>query len=114
MPREPVPNTQRSRSIGVQNRKSAPGGGPSTPRTGSSILEAEKAPETLPRLVDELRAKYPGMARLADTGHRQKAIRLFCLECMGGSAAEVGRCESHACPLWPYRLGRGVKRRPAR
>lgn len=35
---------------------------------------------------------------------RGKAIRLKCLDCCCGSAVEVRRCSSTACPLWPYRL----------
>jgi hypothetical protein len=30
------------------------------------------------------------------------AIQLHCLMCMGGSAAEVKRCTSKDCPLWPW------------
>ena len=44
-------------------------------------------------------------------GHRRvdvtplKAIRLFCLECMGHKPSEVRRCTDGLCPLWPYRMG---------
>jgi hypothetical protein len=62
--------------------------------------------------MDEIREKYPAMARKADNGHRQQAIRLKCLECTGGSAAAIRKCESCGCPLWPYRMGRGMERRP--
>ena len=34
-----------------------------------------------------------------------KAIRNFCLECMGGQRAEIDRCEDHGCWLYPYRFG---------
>lgn len=34
-----------------------------------------------------------------------RAIRYFCLECMGYQQAEVGRCTATECHLWPYRLG---------
>jgi hypothetical protein len=37
---------------------------------------------------------------------RKQAIRAKCLDCCGGSRAEVKRCESEdCCALWPYRLG---------
>lgn len=36
---------------------------------------------------------------------RGKAIRKFCLECMGGSANEVRLCTAPDCPLHRYRLG---------
>ena len=31
------------------------------------------------------------------------AIRAHCLECSGGSRAEVRRCKVDGCALWPYR-----------
>lgn len=34
-----------------------------------------------------------------------KSIRAKCLDCMGGNAAEVRRCPSEGCPLYPYRMG---------
>lgn len=39
---------------------------------------------------------------------RTKAIREKCLDCMCWNAAEVRRCPSTDCTLWPYRLGREV------
>lgn len=35
-----------------------------------------------------------------------KAIRAKCLDCCGGSEAEVRKCVSVTCPLWPMRMGR--------
>ena len=35
-----------------------------------------------------------------------KAIRAFCLDCMGGSPGEVKRCSSEDCPLWSFRFGK--------
>ena len=39
-----------------------------------------------------------------------KAIRAFCLECCGGSSAEVRECTSSNCPLKPFRLGKNPYR----
>lgn len=39
-----------------------------------------------------------------------KAIRAFCLECCGGSPAEVRERTSSNCPLKPFRLGRNPYR----
>lgn len=41
-----------------------------------------------------------------------KAIREFCLECCGGSSAEVKSCTATKCPLYAFRFGRNpyVKR----
>ena len=36
-----------------------------------------------------------------------KAIRVFCIECMGGSTAEIERCTAPKCPLYLWRLGAG-------
>lgn len=38
-----------------------------------------------------------------------KAIRSFCLECVGGSSNEVKRCCAFNCKLWPLRMGTGVR-----
>lgn len=35
-----------------------------------------------------------------------KAIRAKCLDCCANDAAEVRKCVSIQCPLWPMRMGR--------
>ena len=35
-----------------------------------------------------------------------KAIRLKCLDCSGGSSAEVAQCTITGCALYPFRIGR--------
>jgi hypothetical protein len=40
-----------------------------------------------------------------------KVIRAFCVECMAGNRAEVRRCTSVGCALWPYRMGRNPYRK---
>lgn len=40
---------------------------------------------------------------------RAKAIRLKCLDCCCGQAAEVRKCPATNCPLWRYRMGREIK-----
>lgn len=35
-----------------------------------------------------------------------KAIRAKCLDCSGGSSAEVKACELSHCPLYKFRLGK--------
>ena len=34
-----------------------------------------------------------------------KAIRTFCMECMGYQQAEIPRCTAPLCPLFPFRMG---------
>lgn len=38
-----------------------------------------------------------------------KAIRLFCLSCVGYSKQEVRLCPSTGCPLYCYRMGHRPK-----
>jgi hypothetical protein len=45
------------------------------------------------------------MATRAANGSRAAAIRLKCLDCCCGSAAEVRRCHLTDCALHPYRMG---------
>lgn len=37
---------------------------------------------------------------------RSKAIRLKCLDCCAGQAAEVRKCPVAGCPLWRFRMGK--------
>ena len=39
-----------------------------------------------------------------------KAIRAKCLDCCGGSVAEVKRCPCADCSLYPYRFGKNPRR----
>jgi hypothetical protein len=45
------------------------------------------------------------MLTRAGNGSRTAAIRLNCLDCCCGSAAEVRRCHLTDCALHPYRMG---------
>jgi len=36
---------------------------------------------------------------------KAKAIRFFCVDCMGGHLGEVLKCTSPKCPLFPFRFG---------
>lgn len=33
------------------------------------------------------------------------AIKVFCVDCLGGQPKLVKGCTSKNCPLWPYRTG---------
>ena len=41
-----------------------------------------------------------------------QAIRAKCLDCSGGSYAEVARCHLEHCPLHPFRFGKNPYRKP--
>lgn len=43
---------------------------------------------------------------MAEKITRSKAIRLKCLDCCGGVAAEVRSCAMDSCPLHPFRMGK--------
>lgn len=53
-------------------------------------------------VIEELRAKFPGLAKAVDRGSRAAAIKLNCFLCMGGDTGEARRCQSKDCPLWPF------------
>jgi hypothetical protein len=36
-----------------------------------------------------------------------RAIRAKCVDCSGGSVAEVRKCTAVFCELWPFRMGFG-------
>lgn len=40
---------------------------------------------------------------------RAKAIKTHCSECAGDVASDVVLCQIKDCPLWPFRLGCGMK-----
>lgn len=45
---------------------------------------------------------------LRDLGHPVspiRSIRAKCLDCSGGSDAEVRKCTAIGCALWPFRMG---------
>ena len=72
---------------------------------------ASPTPSAYGRLIFELRAKYHGLDKRLTNGDKAAAIRLFCLECMGGSQLEVTNCTAPPCPLYEFRLtGRWVGR----
>ena len=39
-----------------------------------------------------------------------KAIRCFCVECMGGQVLEVKDCTAPNCPLYAFRMGKNPYR----
>ena len=41
-----------------------------------------------------------------------KAIRAKCIECSGGNRSEADRCQIKDCPLYAYRHGKNLNRKP--
>ena len=57
-------------------------------------------------LRNELRAKLPKTFAARDKGSYRAAVRLQCLECVGGSRLDVRDCTDCDCPLYlirPYK-----------
>jgi len=48
------------------------------------------------------------------TATPMRSMRAFCLDCTGGSKADVRECSFTACPLYPYRMGRRPKKGTAK
>lgn len=40
-----------------------------------------------------------------------KAIRAFCIDCMGGAVRDVKNCPSKICPLYAFRMGKNPYRK---
>lgn len=70
-----------------------------------SLLERSKDEGELigrdPRLVSAQEYEDAGIERIVG----MKAIRLKCLDCCAGYSAEVRKCVSTDCVLWPLRMG---------
>lgn len=79
----------------------------------SNVLKPdEQAVKEKPKeLIDELRKKNLNTAYQADVLYSRKAeIKLFCLECSGGSKKILRECPTTECPLWIFRLGTPIQR----
>ena len=67
-------------------------------------------------LLEDGTAVYPAekpAARselVADGATGLGMIRRRCMDCSGGSVAEVKACQATGCALWPFRLGRNPNR----
>jgi hypothetical protein len=63
--------------------------------------------EQLPTLIGR-DPRQMTVAELNALGHEKtpllRVIRTNCIECVGGSEAEVRRCRMWWCPFWPYRM----------
>jgi len=59
-------------------------------------------------LIGKLPSEIP-VEDIRDLGHPEKVmkvIRAKCVDCCGGSEAEVRKCVQFDCPLWPMRMGK--------
>jgi hypothetical protein len=63
--------------------------------------EGESETESCTRIIDKYHARATTPL---------KAIRAFCISCMGGQVREVGRCTAPTCVLYGYRMGSKPKK----
>lgn len=74
---------------------------------GSTILAPIDPEATRERLLAQIPPRQRSIFRRAwEGGSRKAAIRGFCLQCVGYEPAEINRCTSLTCPLYPYREDR--------
>jgi len=52
-------------------------------------------------IKDEIAKKYPALASALQRS-KAAAIKLACVECMGGSGREARNCTQQDCYLWPH------------
>lgn len=91
---------------------------------GAGYPAPSRSPYLAPSHIEADRGEIIGVspdrisrADILALGHPKspiKAIRANCLDCCGGSEAEVRKCVLTACPLWPLRMGKNVYHASAR
>jgi hypothetical protein len=101
----------------VPNGLEAPAGRharPEYPSDSRNVKELELIHTEIGRIEGELTTIGRDPRRMSEAdlnavGHERqpllRAVRANCIECTGGSEAEVRRCRLVACVMWPYRMG---------
>ena len=59
--------------------------------------------QLLATLQEQVPPMYRGLVDQLANGSKAAAIKLHCLQCVGYERAEVTRCSSRHCPIWPIR-----------
>lgn len=79
-----------------------------TPFRGHDAVEIARKREARLGAVKRDAPRYLATFKRAYAGKSLRAaVNAFCCECNGYDAAAVKECTAPACPLWPYRPGRG-------
>lgn len=52
---------------------------------------------------EEMLVKYPSLVARSKTS-RPAAIKLMCIECMGGSYSDAKECTTKDCAIWPHSI----------
>ncbi len=85
--------------------------GTKTPTKRGGFPHPPKGWEPFANAPSAVRRRYAKQLRVIAEGRRPLlGIKLFCIECMGYSAAEARRCDSRCCPLYPF--NRRIFKRP--
>lgn len=58
---------------------------------------------------DKIRERFLGLSARAPTS-KAASIRLFCIECCGGSRNDAASCATRECFLWPHAFGRAKQK----
>lgn len=91
--------------------KATPGGAPERKAKAQQRFKALLA-QIPPKRAGAIKDKLAEMPVSCRCGHlsatlgrsgAKRAIKAFCLECMGWHQGEVTRCNAYSCPLWEYR-----------
>jgi hypothetical protein len=69
-------------------------------------VEEKKVTKVTPKTLPPLKTTKT-IKNSRDKITRAQAIKLFCIECMGFQKSYVKDCTDPACPLWPFRTGKG-------
>ncbi len=100
--REEAPNSKPLRRVRPVAKGTATEPAEAVPvslmESASDDTREDKGPRTD---YDKIIKKYREQATTP-----KKAIRSHCIECMGGLIAEVNRCTSRTCSLYPFRMGK--------
>ncbi len=75
------------------------------------LFEEEDDEDDSPDEAMEGESEYDAGTRVIEKYRKKatsplKAIRAFCIICMGGYVREVARCTARSCVLYPMRMGR--------
>lgn len=82
-------------------RVRAPAQAPSATEEREIDIPERLSGETEDEAAARIEAKYRDRAKSP-----LKAIRAFCVLCMGCQPREVGKCQAFECVLYPFRFGR--------
>lgn len=105
-PREEAPEQAPQEQATVTRRRRVTA--PAKPAERGKPQVAAPAKKASAEATQSGRVDYDGIiAKYKEKATTPKnAIRSHCVECMGGMIAEIARCTSTGCSLYPFRMGK--------